>query len=249
MGGPANVGDRVGEFSLVREDRPGGLGVVYEAEQAGLGRRVAVKVLPRRGPADGDAAKRFAREAKAVARLHHTNIVPVFVVGEESGVPYYAMQLIRGRGLNEVVADMRNIPPAERWKPAGAAGDGSSVGPASPAQADPWRRAAELIRQVADALAYAHGQGVLHRDIKPSNLLIDGRGTAWVTDFGLAKSTAHADLTHTGDVLGTPRCMPPEAFERPRSGPIGGRWNTRSTRSGGRVGRGSSSGRAAAGSG
>jgi hypothetical protein len=97
------AGHVLGDFRLLRELGRGGMGVVYEAEQQSLGRRVAVKVVQPRGPADPDLMRRFEREAKAVGRLHHTNIVPVFGVGEYDGSPFYAMQLIRGVGLNEVI--------------------------------------------------------------------------------------------------------------------------------------------------
>ncbi len=184
-GGSARGGavpEEWGDFRIVREIGRGGMGVVCEAYQGSLNRHVALKFLPEHG----DLA-RFRREARAAGRLHHTNIVPVFGVGEHEGRPYYVMQFIPGRGLDSVIAEGKR--PTD------------------------WRGVARIGLQVANALAYAHAQGVIHRDIKPSNLLIDDRSVVWVADFGLAKADDGPDLTRTGDVLGTLRYMPPEAFE------------------------------------
>jgi serine/threonine protein kinase len=284
--------DRLGDFRIIREIGRGGMGVVYEAEQVSLGRRVALKVLPKQLPTDAKTKQRFEREARAAARLHHTNIVPVFGVGDHEGLPYYVMQFIRGLGLDEVLeelqrlnpgkpgsdsitgltrgepriarkdvsaadvarslmtghlvaeSDRANEAPAARGDVTAAHDPKAAADPAPPA--DPrsagrlsdtfslssssvvlpgagrqsgrkrltyWQSVARIGIQVADALEYAHRQGVLHRDTKPSNLLLDTTGTVWVTDFGLAKANDQQDLTHTGDILGTLRYMPPEAFD------------------------------------
>jgi eukaryotic-like serine/threonine-protein kinase len=126
-----------------------------------------------------------------MARLHHTNIVPVFGVSEHDGLPYYVMEFIDGRGLDAVIGDRGVGEEARRLTPA---------------------EAARVGLQVAEALAYAHAQGILHRDIKPSNLLLDGRGTVWVTDFGVAKLAGQDDTTRPGDTAGTLRYMAPERF-------------------------------------
>jgi WD40 repeat protein len=268
----------LGDYRIVREVGRGGMGVVYEAEQQALGRRVALKVLPRKLLADNNHRRRFEREARLAAKLHHTNIVPVFGVGEQDGLPYYVMQFIQGLGLNEVLEELTRLraggelpnaaahpqPPAGKklsaadvarslltgpFQPAvpnagldqsaaDDAGDKSVAAPSAgqlrkslsdssvvlPGQSGPsgqrktkpatyWQSVAQIGVQVSGALEYAHQQGVLHRDIKPSNLLLDRRTTVWITDFGLAKGSESDDLTHTGDVLGTLRYMPPEAFE------------------------------------
>ena len=174
-----------GEFRIVREIGRGGMGVVYEAYQGSLDRHVALKFLPEHGDLG-----RFRREARAAGRLHHTNIVPVFGVGEHAGRHYYAMQYIAGEGL-----DVRLQHRAARRGGAPAA----------------YREAARIGVQVAQALAHAHEQGVIHRDIKPSNLLLDTEGVVWIADFGLAKGDDEG-LTHTGDILGTLRYMAPERF-------------------------------------
>jgi serine/threonine protein kinase/WD40 repeat protein/Flp pilus assembly protein TadD len=274
---------QLGDFRLLREVGRGGMGVVYEAEQVSLGRRVAIKLLPAAVFRDPTKRRRFEREAKAAAKLHHTNIVPVHGCGEYDGTPYYVMQFIPGLGLDAVIDELRHAPAGGRtpgperppasgqsalsvalarsllgedggktvgWNaPAGDAPTTTSAGgrtpdPAPPARPDRgssgshnasgiqlpgrsgsgvggasgrkttyWGSVARIGLQVAGALSYAHRLGVLHRDIKPANLLLDLDGVVWVTDFGLAKADDSDDLTHTGDLLGTLRYMPPEAFE------------------------------------
>src|SRR5262249_9722856 len=100
---------QLGDFRILREVGQGGMGVVYEAEQVSLGRHVALKVLPRKMLVDARAKRRFEREAKAAAKLHHTNIVPVFGVGEQDGMPYYVMQFIQGLGLDEVLEELKKL--------------------------------------------------------------------------------------------------------------------------------------------
>jgi serine/threonine protein kinase/WD40 repeat protein len=229
---------RLGEYRILREIGRGGMGVVYEAEQEALGRHVALKVLPY-AAADPVRLQRFCREARAAARLHHTNIVPVYDVGEHEGVHYYAMQFIQGQGLDEVLAELRRlrlgidpIPLTPALSQSLAEGVHSGLFapsapsvdplPASPRLGDStsssthsdsryFRSVAGLGLQVAEALAHAHGKKVLHRDIKPSNLLLDLYGRVWVTDFGLAKEEGE-ELTRLGDVVGTLRYMAPERF-------------------------------------
>ena len=310
------------------------MGVVYEAEQISLGRRVALKVLPGHVSGDRMVQERFRREARAAARLHHTNIVPVFEVGQDGDVRFYAMQFIQGQGLDAVITELRRLrdrarseprikaasggqslrprgerparasrpdtrrrgrgqrgvavhsdrsvrpwrPAPERWRPTHRCGQGPRPeasrhrpGPrwksrdrtrpradahrdrecdrgrrdrpaagavaatrprhrplaiiklGDPARAVPssrrssragtkfFRSLAQIGRQVAGGLAYAHARGIVHRDIKPSNLLLDTDGVVWITDFGLAKGDDEG-LTQTGDILGTLRYMAPERF-------------------------------------
>src|SRR5262249_43966774 len=180
----------------------------------------------------------FRREARAAAGLHHTNIVPVFGVGEADGSHYLVMQLIQGQPLDQVLAELRRLrrpgaapdpAPSQAASVAHAllTGQFPNVAPTQPAEATPpparppaahtessvltdpggryWQGVARIGVQVAEALAYAHQQGVVHRDVKPSNLLLDAQGTAWVADFGLAKGADSADLTGSGEVVGTLR--------------------------------------------
>jgi WD40 repeat protein/tetratricopeptide (TPR) repeat protein len=299
----------LGDYRILREVGHGGMGVVYEAEQISLGRHVALKVLPCHVVGDRKALQRFRREAKAAARLHHTNIVPVFEVGQEGDLAFYTMQFIQGQGLDQVIDELvrlraRDRKPVENRRcgsgslvmptrtmpsaaavPAGArnpmlgqvaesllsgrlateglklfAGaacetmDAAGTEPLDPAATkgapsrsmgyqlpDPpppadvstsallpggtavsmvdssgrgqpfFRSLAQIGRQAAQGLAYAHSRGIIHRDIKPSNLLLDTAGVVWITDFGLAKAEEDG-LTATGDILGTLRYMAPERF-------------------------------------
>jgi tRNA A-37 threonylcarbamoyl transferase component Bud32 len=187
----------LGDFRIVREIGRGAMGVVYEAEQVSLKRRVALKVLRFGAAPDEEAMARFRREAETVAALHHTNVVPLFTVGCEQGVHFFAMQLIAGRSLaaalDEANAQGRTL-------------DAKTV--------------AGWGVQAAEALAHAHARGVVHRDVKPSNLLLDGEGTVWLTDFGLARRRDEATLTTAGALLGTPRYTSPEQAAAARQTPV-----------------------------
>jgi len=252
---------QLGDYRIIRELGRGGMGIVYEAEQISLGRHVALKVLPQSLLANPAHRQRFEREARAAASLHHTNIVPVFGVGEEDGRYYYVMQFIRGRTLDNVLDELRQmladteaqqsqgcqesadredfavetlIPGSLEAAQTSAARDskasqqteeirsdsestvalpGSEANASAAGKLTYCHSVSRVGIQVAGALSYAHAQGVLHRDIKPSNLLLDLRGTVWVTDFGLARMEDEQDLTKTGDVLGTLRYMAPETFK------------------------------------
>ncbi len=200
--------ERLGEYRVLRELGRGGMGIVYEAEHEVLGRRVAVKVLPAQRMLDSHLVQRFQREARAAARLHHTNIVPVFGVGEQDGLHYYVMQFIPGQGLDSVLEEL--------VRPADLLSDTSRLlfgGSSLQRDSSYWKRVARIGIQVAEALAHAHAQGILHRDIKPSNLLVDSQGIVWVADFGLAKIVDGDDLTCTGDIVGTLQYMAPERFQ------------------------------------
>jgi serine/threonine protein kinase/Flp pilus assembly protein TadD len=224
--GPQQIGD----YRIVRQIGRGGMGVVYEAEQASLGRRVALKVLPTHALDDPQKTIRFEREARAGAKLHHTNIVPVFGIGQAGETQYYVMQFIDGLGLDAVLRKARKQQGTgnpDGARPKLAQNDTTTAGSDSsqvclPGGADitglckpdrlHWQSVARIGVQLAEALEYAHSQGVMHRDIKPSNLLLDSRGTVWITDFGLAKAWHGESLTPTGDIIGTIRYMAPERF-------------------------------------
>jgi serine/threonine protein kinase/tetratricopeptide (TPR) repeat protein len=202
--------ERLGDYRVLREVGRGGMGIVYEAEQESLGRHVAVKVLTAQALLDPDHLRRFQREARTMAQLHHTNIIPVFAVGEHDGLPYYVMQFIEGRGLDQVIRSQES---GDRSQESGKQDDtfASSLTP-DPCLLTP-DRVARIGLQVAEALHYAHQQGTLHRDVKPSNLLLDDRDVVWVTDFGLAKLTQQGDATRPGEMAGTLRYMAPERFQ------------------------------------
>ncbi len=201
-------GRRVGDYELFEELGRGGMAVVYRARQISLNRIVALKMIPGGEHADQRIITRFRREAEAVARLQHPNIVQIYEVGELDGIPYFAMEFVEGGPLSRELAS--NPLPA--------------------------RSAAGLLQELARAIEYAHAHGVIHRDLKPANVLLSGdrnQGTAdretrdagpdvgltpgsWIlsakiTDFGLAKLLAsEGTLTESGAVLGTPGYMPPE---------------------------------------
>jgi serine/threonine protein kinase/WD40 repeat protein len=224
---PAPIAGVLGDFRIVREIGRGGMGVVYEAEQVSLRRRVALKVLPFAAVLDERHLQRFRTEAVAAAQLHHTNIVPVFAVGCDRGVHYYAMQYIEGRTLGEVLRQLRG--PADTGDgPATVPHDGHPLPTADRAETSTlanlstdhslrspryFRTIAELGIQAAEALECAHQQGITHRDIKPSNLILDVRGRLWVADFGLARVENETNLTLTGELVGTLRYMSPEQVE------------------------------------
>jgi len=213
----------LGDFRLVREAGRGGMGIVYEAIQRSLSRRVALKVLPFAATMDARQLQRFQNEARAAASLDHPHIVHVHAVGCERGVHYYAMQFIEGQTLAGLIADLRQAsgqpvaPEAQPTTPHTPDTSAPDTAPRAAASTERtpqyranFRRVAELGIQAAEALDHAHTLGIVHRDIKPANLLVDGRGGLWVTDFGLAHIQSDARLTMTGDLVGTLRYMSPE---------------------------------------
>src|SRR5262249_33723759 len=197
-----------------------------------LKRRVALKVLPLAAALEPKHLQRFQREAETAAHLHHTNIVPVYAVGCERGVHYYAMQFIEGQPLSGVIRELRGTDEGRRTNDESRPNDeGPRTKRAPGAEETPLGlrhstfdilsslgirhssfspTVAQLGLQAAEALEYAHGLGVVHRDIKPANLLLDLRGNLWITDFGLARLPSETALTLSGDLVGTLRYMSPE---------------------------------------
>jgi tRNA A-37 threonylcarbamoyl transferase component Bud32/tetratricopeptide (TPR) repeat protein len=179
---------RFGDYELIQEIARGGMGVVYKARQVSLGRIVAVKMILSGQFASAAEMQRFRAEARATAALQHPGIVAIHEVGEHDGLLYFSMDFIEGQNLTQLIRD------------------------------GPWTatRAAQCVRDVTEAIHYAHERGVLHRDLKPSNVLVDSEGKPRVTDFGLAKrlhtplSSEETQLTLSGQVLGSPNFMPPE---------------------------------------
>ncbi|MEZ6134834.1 MAG: serine/threonine-protein kinase [Pirellulaceae bacterium] len=229
----------IGDFQIVGELGRGGMGIVYEAVQMSLGRRVALKVLPFASGLDASRLQRFRNEAHAAAQLHHTNIVPVHAVGSDRGVQYYAMQLIEGQTLAELIDRLREVNPQSAGHASATLGEsapltgGATQGrPRRLSHGDPrdgndrlrttlltdagqrklhYRTMVQLAHQATLALEHAHQYGVVHRDIKPGNLLLDTMSKLWVTDFGLAQiEQAEMQLTRSGHALGTVRYMSPE---------------------------------------
>ena len=196
--GEADEHPEIAGFRIVREIGRGGMGVVFEAEQTSLQRRVALKVLASHLSLSTDATKKFRREAEAGARQHHPGIVTVYDVGEEGGVNFIAQELVEdGRTLADRI---------RRSETDGESGDDSYL-----------REVVELVAGVADALHHAHESGVVHRDVKPSNILLTEEGQPKVTDFGLARVEDALALSRTGDFAGTPFYMSPEQIRGDRS--------------------------------
>ncbi len=227
---------RFGDFAIGREIGRGGMGVVYEAQQISLNRKVALKVLASELGLTSNSVERFQREAEAAAKLHHSNIVPIYATGEQDGAYFYAMELIEGASLDRVLQQLRQ----ERAHPAKDTPEPAAPTPKSPS-APPelactasyggptqvtsssgnssysltsgssyFDTVARMIADVADALGHAHKNGVIHRDIKPSNLLLCTDGRLSVNDFGLARMLEKPGMTVTGEFVGTPAYMSPE---------------------------------------
>lgn len=169
----------------------GGMGAVYRARQRGLDRVVALKILPYQYSRDAGFAERFAREARALARLNHPNIVDVYDLGQAGQIYYFLMEFVDGVNLRQMLESHR-LTPSE---------------------------ALAIMLQICEAMEYAHSEGVVHRDIKPENILVDHKGCVKIADFGLSKllgtEAQPIRLTQPGHVLGTMHYMAPEQFENP----------------------------------
>jgi serine/threonine protein kinase len=187
-------GVRLGQYRLLRELGAGGMGIVFEAEDEWLSRRVAVKILRSELPAEHESRERFLREAKAMAQIQHENVCTIYQVGEADGRPFMAMQLLVGETLETRLERERRLTAPE---------------------------AARIGREVASGLAAAHAKGLVHRDVKPANIwLEEGSGRIKLLDFGLALARDNPQLTHSGFVIGTPAFMSPE---QARGEPLDGR--------------------------
>ncbi len=195
-------------YEILRELGRGGMGQVLLARHRKLGRTVALKVLPRR-LASGRARERFEREARAVARLQHPLVVPIYDLGEEDGQSYFTMSFVEGATLAAAIAAVRGRDAASLTGADLAGAAGAGVCPER--WAGPWWRAAlQSAIDVADALAAAHRAGIVHRDVKPSNVMLRRDGFALLFDFGLAAVEDEATLTLTQGFVGTPHYASPE---------------------------------------
>jgi serine/threonine protein kinase len=198
---PAELAPYFPQLEILELIGRGGMGAVYQARQKALDRLVAVKILPPGIGADPAFAERFAREAKALAKLNHPNIVTLHEFGQADGLFYFIMEFVDGLNLRQLLHASRIAP----------------------------REALAIVPQICDALQYAHDHGIVHRDIKPENILLDRQGRVKVADFGLAKlvqareevpvgaasATLSAELTEAGKVMGTPQYMAPEQTANP----------------------------------
>jgi len=181
------VGKQFGNCSILGELGRGGMAIVYKADELSLNRVVALKVLSPKISDDETMIKRFHREAQAVAKLSHPNIVHIYAIGEEEGIHYFTMEYIKGRTLRQVLKEQKAIP---------------------------LGKALVFVIQAAEALGEAHKAGLVHRDVKPSNIMLDPAERIKVADFGLARlMDASSKLTVDGSFLGTPHYMSPEQCE------------------------------------
>lgn len=181
------AGRHIAGYRIVREVGRGGMGIVYEAIEEALDRRVALKVLSADLASTPRAIERFRKEASAIAGLRHDAILPIFAVGDVDGAHYFAMEFIEGGGLDEALAqtsDTLGVLPGEGR----------------------LREAAEIVARIAEALHYVHGRGIVHRDVKPQNIMVAEDGRVLLVDFGLA----HATVKSTAGFAGTPHYMSPE---------------------------------------
>ena len=188
---PAELASLFPQLEILELIGRGGMGAVYRARQPMLDRIVALKILPSQAASDPGFAERFTREARALARLSHPNIVGVHEFGQAGGFHYFVMEFVDGMNLRQLERAGRLTPD----------------------------QALQIVPQICEALQFAHDEGVVHRDIKPENILIDKRGRVKIADFGIAKILGQeGDFTLTGaqDVVGTPHYMAPEQIEKPR---------------------------------
>ncbi|MFO1078232.1 MAG: protein kinase [Planctomycetota bacterium] len=204
---------RVGEFRLLDRLGSGGMGVVYLAEQESLRRRVAVKLVRADLLLFPDTRERFRREIEAAAAVRHPGVVPILAVGEQDNLPWFAMELVDGRSLADLLRELQGRDPARLGGAdlRAAIGGDPAPGRGSTVFARSWWEAGTaLALQVAEAIAHAHGCGVVHRDLKPSNLMLTPDGRAIVLDFGLARIRGDGRLTRSGGGAGSPLYMSPE---------------------------------------
>jgi len=189
---PARLAEYFPQLEILELLGQGGMGAVYKARQAGLDRLVALKILPPQAGCDPGFAERFNREARALAKLSHPNIVAVYDFGQTHGLHYLIMEYVDGPNLRQI----------ERARKLST------------------RQALQIIPQICEALQFAHDEGVVHRDIKPENVLLDKKGRVKIADFGLVRMLGcePKDLRLTGarDVVGTPHYMAPEQVEHPQ---------------------------------
>ena len=185
-------GTKLGKYDVEEEIGRGGMGAVYRGYDPTLGRRVAIKVLAPHLVWEKAFVERFVREAQAAAQIKHPNIVTIYDVGQEGSWHYFVMEYLEGETLTGTIQRRGQIPAQE---------------------------ALDILRQLAEALDYAHGRGLVHRDVKPSNVMMDATGHATLNDFGIVQAAQGSRLTATGTMIGTLEYMSPEQMQGVRVGP------------------------------
>jgi tetratricopeptide (TPR) repeat protein len=221
------VGQKLGDFEILKMVGQGGMGAVFLAQQASLDREVALKVISSVGGPQAKNLDRFKRESKVLAKISHPNIVLIYEVGQHGPYSYFAMEYVKGVSLGKILSSIRNAKPDEKASKVmhkcleGQAGiyndNADDVKESNGAEIDTDYivEISRIIVSIASALDYAHSKGILHRDVKPSNILISSDGTAKLVDFGLAKGQTQETITITGEFFGTPSYVSPEQIRKP----------------------------------
>ena len=182
LSGRVGMLKKLGKYEIVRELGKGGMGVVYQAKDARLGRKVALKTRSPELASNEDLLQRFYREAQSAGRLHHSNIVTIYDIDEVDGIPFIAMEYLEGEDLKKIIDEGRDLTLFKRL---------------------------EIIVQASRGINYAHEHGVIHRDIKPGNIMVLEDGLVKLVDFGIAR-VGESTMTRTGMVMGSPLYMSPE---------------------------------------
>ena len=223
------IGQKLGDFEILKMIGHGGMGAVFLAQQVSLDREVALKVISSVGGPQAKNLDRFKRESKVLAQISHPNIVPIYEVGQHGPYSYFAMELVKGVSLDKILSNIRNVKSGEKASDVmhkcleaqasiyenNLSEDSGSKG--AEIDTDYIVEISKVIVSVASALDYAHNKGILHRDIKPSNILISTDGTAKLVDFGLAKGQKQESITITGEFFGTPSYVSPEQIRKPET--------------------------------
>ena len=200
-------GARIGDYEIIDAVGRGGMGIVYEAKDVQLGRRVALKLMRTPVDFDDELAARFRREAAIAASLDHPGLVRVYAAGIHEAQPWLALEFVEGKGLDRLLADERAAQARNDESAADRRTEDSRLRSARPAE---LRRHVEILLEIADALAHMHERGLVHRDVKPSNVLLREDGSTALGDFGLARREDDLGLTQSGAFAGTPHYASPE---------------------------------------
>lgn len=220
------IGQKLGDFEILKMIGQGGMGAVFLAKQVSLDREVALKVISSVGGAQAKNLDRFKRESKVLAQISHPNIVPIYEVGQQGPYSYFVMQYIDGVSLDKILSSIRNAKTGDKASAVmskclethkATYGDKhqDTKGTTAEIDTDYIINISKIIISMASALDYAHKKGILHRDVKPSNILIDSDGTAKLVDFGLARTETQQSITITGEFFGTPSYVSPEQIRKP----------------------------------